>query len=90
MIILMSKVVSIHERKTCMRLTDVEWRILDRICYREKIKRKYLLELIEDNSMKGLGLTPSVRLFSLLYVYNKLNKLTTNQTCLKNILSQLK
>ncbi len=90
MIILTSRVVSIHDRKTSMRLTDIEWRILDGICYREKIKRKNLLELIEDNSPKGFGLTPAVRLFSLLYLYGRQHKLETNQTCLQNILEMLK
>ena len=90
MIILMSKVVSVHERKTSMRLTDIEWRILDGICYREKIKRKNLLELIEDNSPVEFGLTPSVRLFSLLYMYSKNRKFAPNQTRLQRTLSLLK
>ncbi|MBQ8481428.1 MAG: ribbon-helix-helix domain-containing protein [Alphaproteobacteria bacterium] len=90
MIILMSKVVSVHERKTSMRLSDVEWRILDEICCLEKIRRKNLLELIEDNSPAQFGLTPSVRLFSLLYVYSKHRKLAASQTCLQEALLLLK
>ena len=90
MIILTSRVVSLHDRKTSMRLTDIEWRILDGICYREKIKRKNLLELIEDNSPKVFGLTPAVRLFLLLYLYDRQHRLEANQTCLQNTLAMLK
>lgn len=66
-----SKIVSVHNRKTCMRLTDTEWKILERICYREKMKRKDILELIENNHSTKLGFTPSVRLFTLIYIYNQ-------------------
>lgn len=66
-----NKVVSVYDRKTSMRLTDIEWKILDKICYAEKIRRKNLLELIMNNHSPKLGFTPAVRLFTLLYVYNK-------------------
>ena len=66
-----SKIVSVYGRKTCMRLTDMEWKILDRICYREKLKRKNILELIEDSHSPKMGFTPSVRLFTLIYTYNQ-------------------
>lgn len=70
MTILSNRVISVFERKTSMRLAKSEWYILDSICMREKIKRKQLLELIDSNKDPQLGLTPSVRLFSLLYMHN--------------------
>ena len=69
MTILASRVISIYDRKTTMRLAKAEWNVLDNICYLEKMKRKNLLELIDQNRDKKIGLTPSVRLFSLLYLY---------------------
>lgn len=70
MTILTNKVISVFDKKTSMRLTKIEWEILDSICMRENIKRKKLLELIESRRNSSLGLTPSVRLFSLLYLYS--------------------
>jgi predicted DNA-binding ribbon-helix-helix protein len=51
-----------------MRLANAEWRILDCICYAEKMKRKNLLELIDQKRNPELGLTAAVRLFSLRYL----------------------
>lgn len=67
MIILMSRVVTLHHKKTSMRLTDTEWNILDAVCKKEKIKRKILLERISENRDEGLNLTSAVRLFMLIY-----------------------
>jgi len=90
MVALMSKVVSVYDRKTSMRLTDIEWRILDRICYREKIRRKNLLELIESNRPTELGFTSSVRLFTLLYVYSRPRKPASSSVYLQKALALLK
>jgi predicted DNA-binding ribbon-helix-helix protein len=84
-----SKIISLNDRKTCMRLTDIEWKILDKICYSEKIKRKNLLELIFSNHSTKLGFTPSVRLFALLYVYQK-SRPTRTIPPLQKALSRLK
>ena len=65
---LKNRVVSLYNRKTSMRLAVSEWQILDHICYAEKIKRKNLLELIDQNRHNELGLTAAVRLFSLHYL----------------------
>ena len=67
----MNRVISVFDKKTSMRLTDVEWRILDEICFCEKIKRKILLEKISGCHNNCLKLTPAVRLFSLLYLYSR-------------------
>lgn len=90
MIVLISKVVSVYNRKTCMRLTNIEWQILNKICLREKIKRKNLLELIEDSRSDKLGLTPAVRLFTLIYLYLTAYKTPQPQACLQEVLLMLK
>ncbi len=64
---LSNRVVSIYNRKTSMRLAPAEWKAIDTICKRENIKRKNLFELIQANKDDKLGLTSSVRLFSLIY-----------------------
>ena len=84
-----SKIISLNSRKTCMRLTDIEWKILDKICYAEKIRRKNLLELIAENHSSKLGFTPSVRLFVLMYIYQK-NKPAHIVPPLQKALSKLK
>ena len=65
-----NKVITLYDKKTSMRLTFFEWKILDSICHAEKLKRKSILELIDKNRDSEIGLTPAVRLFTLLYLYN--------------------
>lgn len=84
MTILTSRVISIYDRKTTMRLAKAEWTVLDNICYLEKIKRKNLLELIDQNRDKKIGLTPSVRLFNLLYLYEMSAQFATQNAFLPN------
>lgn len=86
-----SRVVAVYNKKTCIRLTDVEWRILDEICFCEKLKRKKLLEQISTRHTPYLKLTPTVRLFSLLYLYGQNKNLKNGQSeiNLENILNQL-
>lgn len=69
---LSNRVISIYDRKTSMRLAPAEWKAIDTICKREKIKRKKLFEIIDMNRDKKLGLTPSVRLFSIIYYQNSI------------------
>lgn len=69
-----NKVITLYDKKTSMRLTFFEWKILDSICRAEKLKRKSILELIDKNRDAEIGLTPAVRLFTLLYLYNFGNK----------------
>lgn len=68
MIILMNKVVTMHNKKTCMRLTNAEWNIVEKICLREHIKRKKLLELIGGNHCAAINFTAAVRLFTQIYL----------------------
>lgn len=70
MTILLNRVISVCERKTSMRLAKSEWYILDRICVRENLRRNQLLQLIDQHRDKNIGLTPAVRLFSLLYLHD--------------------
>ena len=64
---LSNRVISIYNRKTSMRLAPAEWEAIDTICRRENIKRKKLFELIDANKDEKMGLTASVRVFSLIY-----------------------
>ncbi len=64
---LSNRVISIYNRKTSIRLAPAEWKALDTICEREKIKRKSLFEVIDANRDAKMGLTSTVRLFALVY-----------------------
>ena len=77
---LSNRVISIYNRKTSMRLAPAEWEAIDTIC-RENIKRKKLFELIDANKDEKMGLTSSVRLFSLIY-YRKsfLSQMTSDSS----------
>lgn len=66
---LKNRVISIDNRKTSMRLALEEWNAFDDICRREGLKRKKLLEIIEENKSPSIGLTCSVRLFTLAYIH---------------------
>lgn len=68
MSIYINRVITVFNRKTSLRLTAAEWNILDTICLKEHLKRKHLLELIEQQRDKALCFTAAVRLFSLLYL----------------------
>ena len=74
MTILTNRVISIYDRRTTMRLARTEWEVLQNICYLEKMKRKTLLELIDQNRDKKIGLTPAVRLFELIYLHTLTEK----------------
>lgn len=89
MITLLNKVISVHNKKTSMRLTNVEWNIINKICNREKIKRKTLLELIEDTKADGLGFTSSVRLFTLLYMDTQKSKVRPNPSRILKVLKKM-
>ena len=72
---LKNRVISIFDRKTSMRLANEEWVAFDDICKREGLKRKHLLEMIEQNKAPQIGLTCFVRLFTVVYMHRlaKLN-----------------
>ena len=69
---LSSKVIFIDNRKTSMRLANAEWEAIDSICKREN--RNNLLQMIKARKDAKIGLTSSVRLFSLIYYYRLLTK----------------
>ncbi len=77
---LSSKVIFIDKRKTSMRLANAEWEAIDSICKRENIKRNNLLEMINARKDAKMGLTCSVRLFSLIYYYRLLTKEPISRT----------
>lgn len=69
---LANKVIFISNKKTSMRLATAEWNAIEMICKRENIKRNQLLELINNRKDSKLGLTCSVRLFTIIYFYHLL------------------
>ena len=78
------RVISIHQKRTSVRLSAIEWEIFEKICQKEQIKRKMLLELIDLNRDDKFSLTSSIRLFCILYqntcIKDKLEKKqTTNE-----------
>lgn len=87
----MNKVITVFDKKTSMRLTNTEWHIIDEICYNEKLKRKILFEKIEKHHNSCLGLTPAVRLFSLLYYYreNEMHHKPASYDVINKILDEL-
>jgi len=77
---LSSKVIFVNQHKTSMRLAAAEWEAIDLICKRENIKRNKLIELINSKKDARIGLTCSVRLFSLIYLHNLIVKYQKNYT----------
>ena len=75
MIKLISKVITFENKKTCIRLTKDE--SLELICQKENIKRNSLLNLINQTKNQEITLTNSIRLFSTIYFYHELIRLTT-------------
>ena len=67
---LLTKIITVKNRKTSMRLAKDEWEALELICAKESIKRDSLIELIETYKNSQIALTSSVRLFSTVYLYN--------------------
>lgn len=72
MIKLFNKVIFISNKKTSMRLAEAEWKAVDTICQKENIKRNDLIEKISEHKDPQLGLTCSVRLFTLIYFHQLL------------------
>ncbi|MDR1026170.1 MAG: ribbon-helix-helix domain-containing protein [Lactobacillus sp.] len=66
---LKSKVVIINKRRTSVRLCNSEWVALEGVCKRERISRNKLIESIENQKNQNLGLTGSIRLFSIIYYH---------------------
>lgn len=69
---LLNKVIFISKKKTSMRLAVAEWDAIDAICQRENIKRNDLIEKINEHKNIQLGLTCSVRLFTIIYFHHLL------------------
>ena len=67
---LINKIISLHKRRTSMRLADTEWEAMDEICRFENISRNKLLEFVEQCKDEELGLSCSTRLFLLSYYKN--------------------
>lgn len=74
MTLLSNRVITIYSRKTSIRLAPAEWNAIETICKRENISRKILFELIDVNRDERLGLTSSIRLFSIIYYKNSISK----------------
>ena len=61
------RVISIHQKRTSIRLSAIEWDVFEKICQKEQIKRRLLLELIDLNRDENFSLTSPIRLFCILY-----------------------
>ena len=61
------RVISIHQKRTSIRLSAIEWEVFEKICQKEQIKKRLLLELIDLNRDENFILTSSIRLFCILY-----------------------
>ena len=61
------KVISVFQKKTTMRLSEIEWSALKEICEHEKMKRKTLLEMVDKYRHENLSFTSAVRVFELAY-----------------------
>ncbi|MBQ8750263.1 MAG: ribbon-helix-helix domain-containing protein [Alphaproteobacteria bacterium] len=68
---LISKIVTIDTKKTSIRLAKPEWDAIDIISKKENIRRNYLIELLNQNKNTKIGLTNSIRLFSIIYLYHE-------------------
>lgn len=79
-----SRVIDVQTRKTSMRLNPCEWKAIDTICQRENIKRKKLFELIDANKDNNLGLTSSIRLFTIIYYKNSVHYATSSSDNFQN------
>ena len=62
--------IIVTDKKTSMRLSPDEWEAIDIICERENISKNSLFEMISKTKGKKMGLTNSVRLFSLIYLHH--------------------
>lgn len=82
---LLSKVIFLSNKKTSMRLAVAEWKAIDIICERENIKRNSLIEMIHKKKDPKMGLTCSVRLFSMIYFYHLLTGQQQNYTSINKI-----
>ncbi|MDD4555749.1 MAG: ribbon-helix-helix domain-containing protein [Alphaproteobacteria bacterium] len=74
MVNLVNKIICLSSHNTCIRLCEKEWEAFDEICLNKKIKRKALIEKIKEKKSACMGLTPAIRLFTLLYykaLYNE-------------------
>lgn len=85
MVTFIKRVITLCGKKTSMRLTDLEWHILENICRCENIRRNKLLNLIKDHKSTEIGLTCAVRLFMLIYANKNLPAILTPQKSAKNI-----
>ncbi|MBR1398789.1 MAG: ribbon-helix-helix domain-containing protein [Alphaproteobacteria bacterium] len=71
MTIFTSRVIVLFNKKTSIRLSLIEWDILDNICRRENLKRNKLIEKIMQSKKPEVGMTQAVRLFVLVYLYRQ-------------------
>ncbi len=81
MVELTNKVIFVNNHKTSIRMAKPEWDAFESICNQENISRNEMIEMINKHKNDNLGLTCSVRLFSLIYFYKLL---TANQTSNNN------
>jgi len=74
MVNLVNRVICINNKKTSMRMTLAEWDAFEIICKNENVSKSTLLNLINNNKNHTIGLTNSVRLFSIVYFHQLLKE----------------
>ena len=66
---LYTKIITLDNRKTSMRLAKAEWEAVELICDKENLNRKSLIEMIAQAKDARISLTSAVRLFAIVYFY---------------------
>ena len=68
MVELISKVITLSERKTSIRLAEAEWTALDEISKNENVKRNNIIDMINNNKDSNISLTCGIRMFIIVYL----------------------
>lgn len=87
---LVNKIITVNKRRTSMRLCTLEWDAIEEICGKENISRNRLIEKIENDKDRNLGLSYSTRLFLVQYYRNAANKPRKITELHQNILRAIK
>ena len=78
------RVVTINNKKTSIRLSNLEWQALDSLCRQEQISRTKLLCTLAGSIPNYDNLTATIRIFITGYYYVS-NKITYDEKILKSI-----
>lgn len=85
------RVVRLNDAKTSIQMDLNEWNALEDISRRENISRNQLIELI-DQHRGTMSLTPSIRLFTIMYLKDASSKIKpslTKKQSFRNVIKTL-